>query len=198
MRITANDKDGQDQLGNSIDPEEPYPVLVTSRDRLLAQRDRPDPPAQQLLAARARDGCQVRTATLDPDTAIAELADREHRPPGRLTRRIQASHQQLLALHDPPRIEVCQHHVATSHTILRFDDTILLTIHLHGTPGFQAPLLHLQREHDYGILDQLAKHIDDTWQTAAPTAASGDAKPASAANQADAERQQFLDSLDNP
>jgi type I restriction enzyme, R subunit len=35
MRITANDRDGQDQLGNFIDPEETYPVLVTT-SRLLS------------------------------------------------------------------------------------------------------------------------------------------------------------------
>lgn len=35
MRITANDQDGQDQLGNFIDPESTYPVLVTT-SRLLS------------------------------------------------------------------------------------------------------------------------------------------------------------------
>jgi type I restriction enzyme R subunit len=35
MRITGSDKDGQDQLGNFIDPESPYPVLVTT-SRLLS------------------------------------------------------------------------------------------------------------------------------------------------------------------
>ena len=35
VRITGNDKDGQDQLGNFIDPESPYPVLVTT-SRLLS------------------------------------------------------------------------------------------------------------------------------------------------------------------
>ena len=35
MRITANDRDGQDQLGNFIDPESTYPVLVTT-SRLLS------------------------------------------------------------------------------------------------------------------------------------------------------------------
>jgi type I restriction enzyme R subunit len=35
MRITGNDKEGQDQLGNFIDPEWPYPVLVTT-SRLLS------------------------------------------------------------------------------------------------------------------------------------------------------------------
>lgn len=35
MRITGNDKDGQDQLGNFIDPESKYPVIVTTT-RLLS------------------------------------------------------------------------------------------------------------------------------------------------------------------
>src|SRR3984885_2116494 len=35
MRITGSDKDGQDQLGNFIDPESKYPVLVTT-SRLLS------------------------------------------------------------------------------------------------------------------------------------------------------------------
>jgi type I restriction enzyme R subunit len=35
MRITGNDKDGQEQLGNFIDPESKYPVLVTT-SRLLS------------------------------------------------------------------------------------------------------------------------------------------------------------------
>lgn len=35
MRITGNDKDGQDQLGNFIDPESKWPVLVTT-SRLLS------------------------------------------------------------------------------------------------------------------------------------------------------------------
>ncbi len=35
MRITGNDKEGQDQIGNFIDPESPYPVIVTT-SRLLS------------------------------------------------------------------------------------------------------------------------------------------------------------------
>lgn len=35
MRITGNDKEGQDQLGNFIDPEETFPVIVTT-SRLLS------------------------------------------------------------------------------------------------------------------------------------------------------------------
>jgi type I restriction enzyme, R subunit len=38
MRITGSDKDGQDQLGNFIDPESKYPVLVTTLPPLVHRR----------------------------------------------------------------------------------------------------------------------------------------------------------------
>ena len=41
MRITGGDTEGQKQLGNFIDPESKYPVLVTT-SRLLPPRGRAD------------------------------------------------------------------------------------------------------------------------------------------------------------
>ena len=40
MRITGSDKEGQDQLGNFIDPESKYPVLVTTWGLFLFTRHR--------------------------------------------------------------------------------------------------------------------------------------------------------------
>ncbi len=153
---------------------------------------------KQLLTDKATAGCQIRIAIAEPNSPVVHIADRDNRPPGRLINRIEATYHQLLDLNDPPRIEVRRHQVATSHTILRFDDTILLTIHLHATPGFEAPLIHLRRDHDYGLFDQLAKHVEDVWQAAGSLARSQDTEPSTAASLADAERERFLDSLDTP
>jgi hypothetical protein len=38
---------------------------------------------------------------------------------------------------------------------------LLLTIHLNGVPGFQASVLHLRREFDHGVFDQLAVHYEE-------------------------------------
>ena len=153
----------------------------------------------KLLTDKARDGCQIRIALADPTAPPAIAADQQSRPPGRLTSRIQDTQRRLAGLLGQPGIELRQHQLATTHTILRFDDQLLLTIHLHGTPGFQAPLLHLRRQHDYGLFDQLAKHIDDIWQASQPLGSHDHqtADPTPATLKAAAERDQFLDSLDD-
>jgi lambda repressor-like predicted transcriptional regulator len=120
------------------------------------------------LTDKARAGCQVRIAIVNPDADHVLAAGLRQRPPGRLIARIKDAQRRLAPLASAPGIEVRQHDVATSHTILRSDDQMLLTIHLYGTPGFQAPLIHLRRERDYGIFDQLATHIEDLWENAAP------------------------------
>jgi hypothetical protein len=132
------------------------------------------PGVGELLAAKAADGVKVRIAIADSDGQQAALSDLEHRPAGQLLRRIRQSQERLAPLADRPGIQVRTHHACTTHTILRFDEQLLLTLHLYGTPGFQAPLLHLHRRRDYGIFDRLAKHLEDIWHDATPLDADGD------------------------
>ncbi len=132
------------------------------------------------LADKARAGCQVRIAIANPNAQHVAAADLRQRPPGRLIARIEDGRRRLEPLAAEPGIELRQHDVATSHTILRFDQHMLLTIHLYGTPGFQAPLIHLRRERDYGMFDQLAAHIEDLWENASPVGAAPPKEPASA------------------
>lgn len=155
----------------------------------------------KLLAAAIGRGCQIRIAVAAPNSEVVAAADAAQRPPGRLISRIRESQVKLLALSRLPGIEVREHRVATTHTILRFDDQMLLTIHLHGTPGFQAPVLQLRRESDYGIFDQLVAHFEDVWQTALQLGAGGDAAAqpaatASARRSAEEEKRRYLESLD--
>lgn len=153
------------------------------------------------LATKAGGGCRIRLCLADPHSDTLMTADALQRPAGRLLARVQGSHQKLLELIGQSGIELRTHELAGTHTVLRFDDDLLLTIHLHGTPGFQAPVLHLHREMDFGIFDQLAKHFEDVWDTAVPVGAYGQvdatqARSAAAARSAERERQEFMDSLD--
>jgi hypothetical protein len=130
------------------------------------------------LTSKARAGCQIRIAIADPTSAPVAAADRQQRPSGRVTSRIATATERMASIAGEPGIELRHHQVATAHTILRFDDHLLLTIHLYGTPGFQAPQLHIRRERDYGLFDQLAKHFEDIWQTATPIGTPTAAAPA--------------------
>jgi len=147
------------------------------------------------LKAKAGDSCRIRIAIANRNSEPVIAADLAQPPSGRLASRIAHAEDQLADLASEPGIELRQHQVATSHTILRFDDEMLLTVHLYGTPGFQAPLLHLRRERDYGLFDQLAKHLEDIWNSAKPLA--GAATDEQAAAPTAPVRDTFLDDLDH-
>jgi len=150
----------------------------------------------KLLSEKGGAGCAVRIAIANPNSDAVLAADAQQRPPGRLLARIRASHHHLFGLIGQTGVELRQHQVATSHTIQRFDDTMLLTVHLYGTPGLQAPVLQLRRELDYGLFDQFARHFEDVWQAAQPIGGQTAQTPASSEATDDAEREQFFDSLD--
>jgi transcriptional regulator with XRE-family HTH domain len=148
------------------------------------------------LAGKAHAGCQIRIALADPDSAQVAAVELQQRPSGRLGGRIHGSLERLAPLAAEPGIELRQHTVAASHTILRFDDQLLLTVHMYGTPGFQAPLIHLRRKRDYGLFDQLAKHFEDVWQRAVPIGEQG-SPGASATPAKSAGADSLLDRLDD-
>ncbi len=128
----------------------------------------------ELLAAKSSGGVPVRIAIAAGNSEQAAGADGEHRPPGQLLRRLRDSSERLAPLAAARGVQIREHHTGTSHTILRFDEQMLVTIHLYGTPGFQAPLLHLHRQRDFGVFDQLAKHLEDVWASATPIAGEPD------------------------
>lgn len=128
---------------------------------------------EKQLRAKASQGSPIRIVIAAADCEAVLAADLAGRPPGRLIPRVRSARSRLLDLQGQRGLELREHNVATSHTMLRFDEQMLLTIHLHDTPGLGAPMLHLQRERDYGLFDQLAKHFEDIWDIAQPLGGAG-------------------------
>jgi hypothetical protein len=93
----------------------------------------------EMLATKASHGCDVRILVSDPRPHLAPLLD------------------QL-------RIEIRVLEVPTHHTIHRFDEQLLLTLHLLGQDAEQAPLLHLRRAASGGLFDRFAEHYNDLWE----------------------------------
>jgi transcriptional regulator with XRE-family HTH domain len=148
------------------------------------------------LTSRARDGCQIRIAIANPRSEHVLQAELAQRSSGRLVSRITAARALIQELAGQPQIQVREHSVATTHTILRFDDDMLLTIHACGLPGFRAPVLQLRRRRDYGIFDQLARHFEDVW-AASSAIEMADERRHRADHAADsASKESMLDQLD--
>jgi transcriptional regulator with XRE-family HTH domain len=125
-----------------------------------------------LLAEKASEDCQVRILIAPRDSTHLTLAEAETDGSLRLTGvpvlawdadRALGRLQPLLAT---PGIEARSYIASRFNSILRFDEQMLATLHLYGTPAHQAPLLHLRHNSDHGLFEQFAAHYDTIWEEA--------------------------------
>lgn len=107
------------------------------------------PGLPDLLAAKAKHGCQIRILTSNSGPHLKPFLKR----PG----------TQLRAL------------APTAHqTLYRFDDQLLLAIHLPGEDDQQAPLLHVRRAAPGGLFDRLADSCRQLWTDGRPITSDTD------------------------
>jgi hypothetical protein len=111
------------------------------------------PGVPELLAAKATRGCAVRILIYD---------NREH----------------LAPLLDQAGIEVRLLEVPARYVIHRFDDELLLTLHVVGADPDHAPVIHLRRAASQGLFDRLAEYYNDLWeQDSEPVGTALDLEP---------------------
>ncbi len=129
----------------------------------------------ELLAAKGAGGATVRMMISDQDsvwvtaTDVDELGTGEdYHGNGQTALAIQRAHGHLEPLIGKAGIEIREFLAGRYNSILRFDDQMLLTLHVWGMRGDQAPLLHLRREDDDGLFNRFAAHFDALWETAQP------------------------------
>jgi transcriptional regulator with XRE-family HTH domain len=126
-----------------------------------------------LLAAKAVAGCHVRIMISAEDSFFAQIVDME-RDRADLSPAASHTHYEIAIArgHLEPLlgqsgIELREYVANRFNSIVRVDDEMLLTLHLWGTPGSQAPLLHLRRGRDDGLFERFAEHYEALWQAAA-------------------------------
>jgi hypothetical protein len=132
------------------------------------------PGTPDLLRERANAGCQIRLLLSAPDSAHLVLADREHGEPIDLldipdsAREAERSLTIAEALTATDGVQARTYIAASPHTLLRFDDDLLLAIHLYSVAGDEAPLLHLKRHSDHGLFQRFTAHYQALWDDAQP------------------------------
>ena len=120
-----------------------------------------------LLLEKARRGARVRILTAHPESiTLALLADplaaaeRDDNGQAQIDRDLALSRSYLDRLRVQPEIELLAHWAEPGPTVLRFDDEMLVSLHLHGQSGSDQPLMHLRRRDDGGLFDQHIAHLD--------------------------------------
>ena len=120
------------------------------------------------LAKKARAGLKVRLLFGDPESAAVARRGAEENIGDALAYRI----RNVLHLYEPVRgatgIEARLHATTLYNSVFRFDDEMLVTMHVYGLPGAHAPLLHLRRLGEGNLFTTYAESFERVWLTATP------------------------------
>jgi hypothetical protein len=120
-------------------------------------------------------GCRLRILVSAPDSsflraAAEELGQDEEDYIGRseLQLQVETARGHLERLAGQTGVELREFYADPRYTILRFDEHMLITPHLHGTPPENSPVLYLRRRHNSGLFDRFAAHLDAIATNARP------------------------------
>lgn len=125
------------------------------------------PAAIKNLRQKADQGVQVRLLVGDPSCrAVTVRGDEESLGKGVLAARIRnalASYRPLLG-HD--RIQIQFHQTNLYSSIFRFDNEMIVNMHVYGCQGAQAPALHLRRLATGDLFETYTSSFAMVWESA--------------------------------
>ncbi|MFG3603753.1 XRE family transcriptional regulator [Micromonospora chersina] len=104
-----------------------------------------DPKLIDVLRQKALDGVRVRVLLGDPDKPAIERKSVEEGAPGVMAAKIRQVRQYYDRLKGAPGVEVRSHETTLYNSIYRFDDEMLVNMHILGFPAPHAPVMHLRR-----------------------------------------------------
>ncbi|PSL06751.1 hypothetical protein CLV30_102137 [Haloactinopolyspora alba] len=121
-----------------------------------------------LLASKAREGCEVRIAVGDPNspTVIARGAEE------RFGHGIQSRCELALMYYQPlvglTGVEIRTHGTTLYNSIYRSDDQLLINTHLWGVNAFGAPVWHLRQNQTGSMVTSYRQSFEAVWEQASP------------------------------
>jgi transcriptional regulator with XRE-family HTH domain len=128
------------------------------------------PGIRDVLSAKAKAGCQIRLlisyatrARLAQDIPLNTPYDDD--PPAAMAE-IARSRAIINQLTEHDNIQARKFAAMRFNTIVRTDQRMLVTLHLWGVNGQQAPVIHLKALDHPGLFDQFAQHYEHIWQHA--------------------------------
>ncbi len=117
---------------------------------------------------KCQQGVRVRIAVADPNSEYVARRDEEEGEAITLVARIQSSLAAFSPLLGNENADLRFQDAPLYNSIFRFDDQMLVTPHLYGTPGRAAPVLHLVRLGPSGIFSRFSAHFEAIWSDSRP------------------------------
>jgi transcriptional regulator with XRE-family HTH domain len=126
------------------------------------------PRLNDLLRERAAEGCSVRIALGDAESANVRQRGEEERFGHGIESRCRLALMHYRPLVGVPGVEIRTHQTTLYNSIYRADDQLLVNTHVWGVNAYGAPVWHLRRNSTGGIFDTYAQSFDAVWATATP------------------------------
>ena len=112
------------------------------------------------LRQKAVDGVTVTILLGDPNSEAIERKSIEEGSPGVMAAKIRQVQQYYNRLDDAPGVKVRYHDTTLYNSIYRFDDEMLVNMHVLGFPAPHAPVMHLRRLNGGDLFGTYADSFD--------------------------------------
>lgn len=151
-----------------------YEQIASSREHvdilvyagLFLSDGRADFPA--LLRRKAEEGVAIRLLLGDPDSDAVARRGAEEQVGDALAARIRMSMTYIQPAFEAPGVEVRQHGTTLYNSIFRFDDDILVNMHVYGAVAAQSPVMHLRRIGGGRLFPHYIASFQRVWNEARP------------------------------
>lgn len=128
----------------------------------------PDLPT--VLANKAKHGARCRVLLGDPESDVVYQRGLEEGIGENLAARIRLSRTYLTSPGPVPGLEIREHASILYNSLYRFDDQLLVNMHVYGAPAPQNPVMHLRRIPGGRLFDHYLAGFDRVWDSATPLA----------------------------
>jgi hypothetical protein len=129
------------------------------------------PDFNRLLAAKARQGCQVTVLLGDPDSGAVRLRGREEAFGHGIETRCRQALMHYAPLAGTAGIEVRQHGTTLYNSVYIGDDIMIVNAHRYGMNAYATPVLQLRRATEGGLFDGYADSFDQVRRLSVPAPA---------------------------
>ncbi|MEU4782235.1 XRE family transcriptional regulator [Micromonospora sp. NPDC023633] len=113
-----------------------------------------------VLRQKAVDGVDVKILLGDPTSPTIERKSVEEGAPGVMAAKIRQVQQYYRQLEEAPGVTVLYHDTTLYNSIYRFDDEMLVNMHVYGFPAPHAPVMNLRRLNGGDLFGTYADSFD--------------------------------------
>lgn len=133
---------------------------------LFLSDGRADLPA--LLQRKAEEGLAIRLLLGDPESDAVARRGAEEQVGDALAARIRMSMTYMQPAFDVPGVEVRLHASTLYNSIFRFDDDVLVNMHVYGAVASQSPVMHVRRIAGGRLFPHYMGSFERVWDEAQP------------------------------